>query len=164
MRTFLIMAAVAIVSSLATYTVVASAAQPDRDTVADIIQADNGLFDVLAAALVKTELMGELDGKQQYTVFAPLDKAFVALFDVADEAEALVVIENYDEVELTNLLLNHVTHGERKSQSLKNSKHYHMLNGNLVPSEQIEAAGMAAKDKQASNGMVHVMDDILLPE
>ena len=62
----------------------AKAAKPGTSTIVEIVLADDGEFDVLQAAVIKAGLVPVLNGKGQYTVFAPTDAAFVKTLEVAD--------------------------------------------------------------------------------
>ena len=141
----------------------AVAAKPGNLTIVGIVLQDDGEFDVLQAAVVRAGLVDALNGTAQYTVFAPTDRAFVTTLGVADEAAAIGAVNSLPRETLTDILLFHVTHGRRTSQSVLAAPSYQMLNGAKLPGQQLAAAGFAATDISASNGIVHVINAVLLP-
>ena len=141
----------------------AAAAKPGKLTIVEIVLQPDGEFDVLQAAVVKAGLVDLLNGKDQYTVFAPTDLAFVTTLGVADEAAAIAAVEGLPVDRLTNILAYHVTGGRRTSRSVLAAPSYQMLNGGTLTRDALSAAGIAATDISASNGIVHVINAVLLP-
>ena len=141
----------------------AAAAKPGTLTIVGIVLQDDGEFDVLQAAVVRAGLVEALNGTTQYTVFAPTDRAFVTTLGVADEAAAIAAVNSMPIETLTDILLFHVTHGRRASGSVLAAPSYQMLNGATLTRSQLAAAGFAATDVSASNGIVHVINAVLLP-
>jgi uncharacterized surface protein with fasciclin (FAS1) repeats len=141
----------------------AKAAKPGTSTIVEIVLANDGEFDVLQAAVVRAGLVPVLNGKGQYTVFAPTDAAFVKTLEVADEAEAIEAVNALPIDVLTDILLYHVTPGRRMSTSVLAAPQYQMLNGEKLSRTDLAAAGIAATDISASNGIVHVINSVLLP-
>jgi uncharacterized surface protein with fasciclin (FAS1) repeats len=141
----------------------AAAAKPGEQTIVEIVLADDGEFDVLQAAVIRAGLVDALSGRTQYTVFAPTDQAFISTLGVADEAAAIEAINGLPIDALTNILLYHVTEGRRHSKSVLAAPRYEMLNGMILTRTQLAAAGLAATDISASNGIVHVINAVLLP-
>ena len=141
----------------------AKAAKPGTSTIVEIVLADDGEFDVLQAAVIKAGLVPVLNGKGQYTVFAPTDAAFVKTLEVADEAEAIEAVNSLPVDVLTNILLYHVTHGRRISTSVLAAPKYHMLSGDHLTRDDLAAAGIGATDISASNGIIHVINSVLIP-
>lgn len=139
------------------------AAKPGTSTITEIVLVNDGEFDVLQAALVRAGLAEALNGRNQYTVFAPTDAAFVATLGVADEAEAIATVSVIPVDALTNILLYHVTEGRRTSKSVLAAPEYDMLNGLTLTRDKLEAAGIAGTDISASNGIIHVIGRVLLP-
>ena len=140
-----------------------AAAKPGDLTIVGIVTTDDGEFDVLQGAVIRAGLVETLDGQRQYTVFAPTDLAFVTTLGVADEAAAIAALNNMPIETLTDILLFHVTAGRRTSRSVLAAPSYHMLNGATLTRTQLAAAGLAATDISASNGIVHVINAVLLP-
>ena len=141
----------------------ADAAKPGELTIVDIVLQDDGEFDVLQAAVINAGLVGALNGSRQLTVFAPTDMAFVSTLGVGNEAEAIDVVNTLDLGALTDILLYHVTSGRRNSNSVLAAPRYQMLNGDTLTRSDLAHAGLAATDISASNGIVHVINAVLLP-
>lgn len=132
-------------------------------TVVDIAE-DNGNFTALVEALSKAELVSTLNGDGPFTVFAPTDEAFENLLDDLG-AESLDDIPVED---LIPILERHVVSGNVRSSDLS-SGDVETLNGNI----SIEAgdqviinnnATVTAADIQGKNGVVHVIDKVIMPE
>ena len=141
----------------------AAAAKPGNVTIVEVVLQPDGEFDVLQAAVVKAGLVDLLNGKNQHTVFAPTDLAFVTTLGVSDEEAAIAAVEGLPVDQLTNILAYHVTGGRRTSRSVLAAPSYHMLNGGTLTRDVLSAAGIAATDISASNGIVHVINAVLLP-
>jgi uncharacterized surface protein with fasciclin (FAS1) repeats len=141
----------------------AAAAKPGDLTIVGIVLQEDGEFDVLQAAVVRAGLVDALNGRTQYTVFAPTDLAFVTTLGVANEAAAIAAVNSLPIDTLTDILLFHVTEGRRNSRSVLAAPSYKMLNGMTLTRTQLATAGLAATDISASNGIVHVINAVLLP-
>jgi uncharacterized surface protein with fasciclin (FAS1) repeats len=164
-RFFSLLSVAAIAAALAAGPV--SARQPGPTIVGTAIAVNEatGEFDELIAAVSRAGLVGVLDGNRQLTVFAPTDAAFAALY------EALGV-DGVDEIPLETLravLLHHVSPGERFSGDVVGSTRVRTLNGDfVVPSvaggdAYVDGAQILMADVDASNGVIHVIDTVLLP-
>ncbi len=115
----------------------------------------------LVDAVVQADLVDALLGDGPFTVFAPTNEAFAAISDVA----AGLTVE-----ELTDVLLYHVIQGEVLSSDLQPTQQVTALNGDALT---IEVSGGAASingssgiinvDIQGTNGVIHVIDEVLLP-
>jgi len=127
------------------------------------VTQDDGEFDVLQAAVIRAGLVDALNGSTQYTVFAPTDLAFVTTLGAADEAAAIAAVNSMPIETLTDILLFHVTEGRRISRSVLAAPSYHMLNGATLTRTQLSAAGLGPLDISAANGIVHVINAVLLP-
>jgi uncharacterized surface protein with fasciclin (FAS1) repeats len=141
----------------------AVAAKPGSLTIVGIVLQNDGEFDVLQAAVVRAGLVDALNGATQHTVFAPTDMAFVSTLGVADEAAAIAAVNGLPIDTLKDILLYHVTNGRRNSQSILSAPSYQMLNGRTLSRDALLAAGIATADVSASNGIVHVINAVLLP-
>jgi uncharacterized surface protein with fasciclin (FAS1) repeats len=141
----------------------AAGAKPGDKTIVEIVLADDGEFDVLQAAVLRAGLVDVLNGTAQYTVFAPTDLAFVTTLGVATEAAAIAAVNGLPVDALTDILLYHVTNGRRNSNAVLGAPRYQMLNGDTLTRDTLVAAGIAATDISASNGIVHVINAVLLP-
>lgn len=148
----------------------------DGPTLVDValaVNADTGEFDALIQLLVGTGLDAALDGRKPFTVFAPTDAAFAALGISAETEEEIASLQEALEGEefaafVTDVLLYHVTRGVRNSPSVLGAKQILMLNGDRieVSREGVINGGQAAiaqPDVSASNGVIHVIDGVLLP-
>lgn len=128
------------------------------------IAAGNQDFEILVAALEETGLDAVLDSDgRQLTVFAPTDRAFEDLLEELDlTAEELLNSPN-----LANILLYHVTNGRRYAASVVRAPRLRMLNGEIVTvdgtSLNDSQANIVQTDIEASNGVIHVIDGVLLP-
>jgi transforming growth factor-beta-induced protein len=132
------------------------------NTVVDVAIDNN--FTTLATALIQEELIPALsDPLAQFTVFAPTNQAFDDLAAaLSTDINGLLALPN-----LQDVLLYHVTSGEVLSTGLTNGP-VPMLNGadvlvNLTAGVQINDANVTTADVQADNGVVHVIDAVLLP-
>ena len=125
----------------------------------------SGQFKTLATALQAAGLVETLKGPGPFTVFAPTDAAFAKL--PSGTVEGLLKPENKDK--LTAILTYHVVAGKVMAAEVVKLKHVKTLNGKSV---DIAAKGMTVKvnnatvtatDIAASNGIIHVIDTVLLP-
>ena len=132
-------------------------------TIVEIVVQEDGEFDVLQAAVIRAGLAETLSGPRQYTVFAPTDAAFVKTLGVANEQAALDAVNGLAVETLTDILLFHVTSGRRISASVLGAPSYQMLNGDALARETLVAAGLAATNIPASNGIIHVIESVLIP-
>jgi uncharacterized surface protein with fasciclin (FAS1) repeats len=150
-------------------------AKPGDSTIVEIVLAPDGEFDALQAAVIEAGLVGALSAKRQSTVFAPTDAAFVSTFravlgnDTLSESDVIGFIESggvdtaFGEGALADILLYHVTSGRRTSTSVVHAPQYRMLNGDTLTRGQLLDAGITAVDISASNGVIHVINWVLLP-
>lgn len=137
------------------------------------IAASSDDFSILSQAVVFAGLDDALNAKRQLTIFAPTNDAFIILLGALGlAAEELFVEENKDLVR--NILLYHVAPGKRQAKSVINADRINTLlkqfaevkreNGNvLIGNEENGFATITATDIFASNGVIHVIDAVLLP-
>ena len=136
----------------------------DMDIVDTAVNA--GDFQTLAAALEAAGLVETLKGDGPFTVFAPTDEAFGKLPE--GTVESLLKPENLDQ--LTAILTYHVVPGAVKAEQVVNLKEAETVNGQSVEislSESkvmVDEATVVATDIMASNGIIHVIDSVILPE
>ncbi len=127
--------------------------------------ADAGTFNTLIAAAKAAGLVDALKGDGPITVFAPTDDAFSAL--PSGTIQSLLKPENKDQ--LATILKFHVIAGKIGSKALADGVLLETLAGldaNISKSEggfNIENARIIATDIDASNGVVHVIDRVILP-
>jgi uncharacterized surface protein with fasciclin (FAS1) repeats len=125
-----------------------------------------GQFNTLAAALKAAGLVETLKGKGQFTVFAPTDEAFAKL--PAGTVEDLLKPENKEK--LKAILLYHVVSGkvEAKKVVKLNGKTVKTLQGGTLKVDtsngvKVNDATVVKTDIKASNGVIHVIDTVLIP-
>ena len=135
------------------------------DTIVDVAVAADG-FDVLVAAVQEAGLVDALNGNRQLTVFAPTDEAFGELGVTADNV-GNVDFEAAVGASLTEILTYHVVPGRRKANSIVNADSVPTLNGAKVDVDGTDLNGDQADivdtNIEASNGIIHVIDGVLLP-
>ena len=150
----------------------AQAAPKNGNTIVDVALAANaqsGEFSILIAALQAADpaVIQTLSGKGQFTVFAPTDAAFVSLLgELGVTADQL--LSNKDLV--TQVLLYHVARGERDSADVLASSRIRTLNrgflfqsGGVLTDANGRTANIIATDIPAANGVIHVIDRVVLP-
>jgi transforming growth factor-beta-induced protein len=128
------------------------------------VNQSTGEFDHLIAAVVRADLVVALDGNRQFTVFAPTDAAFEDLFDILGVSG----VNDIPVGTLRAVLLYHVAPGERFAQEVVDSSRIRTVSkGFLWPSVNsgvyINDAQVIAADIDVSNGVIHVIDRVLLP-
>jgi uncharacterized surface protein with fasciclin (FAS1) repeats len=129
------------------------------------IASTNGSFTTLVAALQKAELVGALQGEGPFTVFAPTDDAFAKLLgDLNITAEDLL-----NHPQLSDVLLYHVVSGKVMSTDLSNAMKAATLQGeeitvDLSDGVKIDTSTVSAADIEATNGVIHVIDSVLVPK
>lgn len=135
----------------------------DDQTVMSII-ANSPAHTILEEAILAAELDGTLSGEGPFTVFAPSDDAFDGLPDGALD----LILANTEQ--LTDLLLNHVHSGNVLSTDLSDGMMVSTLNDTELTvsidgmTVMIDFATVTQADLIASNGLVHVIDKVLLPD
>lgn len=124
-----------------------------------------GSFHTLAAALKAADLTGALEGKGPFTVFAPTDDAFKKL--PPGTLEMLLKPENKEK--LRAILTYHVVAGDVTAAQVMKLSSVKTLNGkNLTITTNdgavmVNNAKVVKADIHASNGVIHVIDTVLLP-
>ncbi len=151
-----------LVAFVAIVTFPAKGSAADKDIVETAIAAGN--FTTLATALTEAGLIETLKGKGPFTVFAPTDEAF-AKIPKADLAKLLK-----DKEALTKVLLYHVVSGSVASNDVVNLKSAKTVEGSSVnitvkgKSVKVDGANVTAVDIMASNGIIHVIDSVIMPD
>jgi transforming growth factor-beta-induced protein len=136
---------------------------PAKDIVATAIEA--GSFKTLVAALQSAGLVETLKGKGPFTVFAPSDEAFAKL--PAGTVETLLKPENKQS--LIGVLTYHVIPGKVMASSVVKMKAATTVNGQQVDVKvdgdkvKVDNALVVATDIACSNGVIHVIDQVILP-
>jgi uncharacterized surface protein with fasciclin (FAS1) repeats len=156
MKTSILAAAFALATTV-------SALASGKDIVDTAVEA--GQFKTLAAALTAAGLVDTLKGAGPFTVFAPTDEAFAKL--PAGTVENLLKPENKQQ--LTDILTYHVVSGKVMAADVAGMDEAKSVNGKMI---DVEAAGGSVKvngatvttaDVAASNGVIHVIDTVILP-
>jgi uncharacterized surface protein with fasciclin (FAS1) repeats len=134
----------------------------DMDIVDTAVAA--GSFTTLAAALEAADLVDTLKGEGPFTVFAPTDDAFAAL--PAGTIDDLLKPANKDK--LVAVLTYHVVPGAVMSGDLTNGMTATTVNGANVTimtegGVTVNGANVTAADIGATNGVIHVIDAVILP-
>ncbi len=126
-----------------------------------------GQFKTLAAALEAAGLVDALTGEGPFTVFAPTDEAFAKL--PAGTVESLLKPENKEK--LKAILLYHVVPGNVTAKQVMklNGRTVKTLEGasikvSTMHGVTVNDARVTKTDVQASNGVIHVIDTVLLPK
>lgn len=139
-------------------------AKATKDIVDTAVAA--GSFGTLAAALGAAGLVETLKGEGPFTVFAPTDEAFAKL--PAGTVENLLKPEN--KTQLTGILTYHVVPGAVKAADVVKLTEAKTVQGQSVKitvkdgKVSIDDANVTATDIKASNGVIHVIDSVILPK
>jgi uncharacterized surface protein with fasciclin (FAS1) repeats len=137
---------------------------PQKDIVDTAVAA--GTFNTLATALKAAGLVDTLKGKGPFTVFAPTDEAFVKL--PAGTIEELLKPEN--KAKLVSILTYHVVPGAVSSSEVVKMTSAKTVQGQSVKIStkdggvMIDGAKVVKADVKASNGVIHVIDSVILPQ
>lgn len=155
-RTFIALSAVAMMA------VPSYADGHSKDIVDTAVSA--GKFNTLVAAVKAAGLVDTLKGKGPFTVFAPTDDAFAKLPD--GTVEDLLKPENKDK--LVSILTYHVVPGKVMSSDLKEGMMAATVQGKEVKitldgGPKVNGAMISGADVEASNGVVHIIDAVILP-
>ena len=134
----------------------------DKDIVDTAIEA--GSFTTLVAAVQAAGLVDTLKGEGPFTVFAPTDDAFAAL--PAGTVEDLLKPENKDK--LVSILTYHVVPGKVMSTDLSDGMKAATVQGGEVTimtegGVKVDNANVVSADIEASNGVIHVIDAVIMP-
>jgi uncharacterized surface protein with fasciclin (FAS1) repeats len=142
----------------------APAPEPLVDIVDTAIAA--GSFDTLVAAVQAAGLEDTLRSEGPFTVFAPTDDAFAALPE--GTLESLLMPENLDQ--LTSILTYHVVSGELMAADVVTMNSIATVNGQSLTvtvadgQVMIDNANIIQTDIETSNGVIHVIDAVVIPE
>ncbi len=136
----------------------------DADIVDTAVAA--GSFETLVAAVQAADLVDTLKGDGPFTVFAPTDAAFAALPE--GTVENLLKPENKDQ--LVAVLTYHVIPGKVMSSDIAGKEMMvATVNGaevdvNATSGVMVNQANVVTADVEASNGVIHVIDAVILPQ
>jgi transforming growth factor-beta-induced protein len=141
----------------------ASAFAFEKNIVETAIEA--GSFKTLAAALAAADLVDAVKGPGPFTVFAPTDEAFAKL--PKGTVETLLKPEN--KAKLAAILTYHVVPGKVMAKDVVNVKGAKSLNGQRIDVKvnggkvAVDNANVVKTDIVCSNGVIHVIDAVILP-
>ena len=156
--------AVAIAAAIIGMALGATLARAGKQDIVDTAVA-NGQFKTLATALNAAGLVNTLKGPGPFTVFAPTDDAFAKL--PPGTLDDLLKPENKGK--LTAILTYHVVPGAVTSRQVTNLKEAKTVNGSMLQVSardgkvMINNADVVKPDIETSNGVIHVIDAVLLP-
>jgi uncharacterized surface protein with fasciclin (FAS1) repeats len=131
----------------------------------DIVAIASESAKTLAAAVTAAGLVGTLQGAGPFTVFAPTDAAFA---HIQKDVDALLKPEG--KANLTKVLTYHVVSGKTMAADLKDGQELTTVEGGKLKVHiasgkvMIGDATVTTADVAASNGVVHVIDKVLLPK
>ncbi len=143
-------------------------AMPLKAQAADIVDTavSAGSFTTLVAAVQAAGLVDTLKGNGPFTVFAPTDEAFAALPE--GTVESLLLPENKDQ--LVEILTYHVVPAKVMSGDIAGKRAKVLtvqgdrLSVNARNGVKVNGAEVVQADIEASNGVIHVVDAVILPE
>ncbi|WP_420821393.1 fasciclin domain-containing protein [Rubripirellula obstinata] len=130
------------------------------------VAVEGKIFNTLVAAVKAGGLVETLSGEGPFTVFAPTDEAFAALPE--GTVEMLVKPENKDK--LVKILTYHVVSGKVMAKDVVTLSEAKTVQGSMVDIEvkdgtvMIDKAKVIKPDVDCKNGVIHVIDKVLMPE
>jgi uncharacterized surface protein with fasciclin (FAS1) repeats len=131
-----------------------------KDIVDTAVAAGN--FKTLAAALTAADLIGTLKGPGPFTVFAPTDAAFAKI----PKADLDALLK--DKARLTAVLTYHVVPGKVMAADVKAGKVKTVQGSDLTVTTMggvmVDQAKVSATDIVADNGVIHVIDSVIMPK
>jgi uncharacterized surface protein with fasciclin (FAS1) repeats len=158
------------IGTLVTVMMTVAAAKPTaapaetKDIVDTAVAA--GSFNTLAKALTAADLIGTLKGKGPFTVFAPTDEAFAKL--PAGTLESLLKPEN--KAKLQRILAYHVVSGKVTAADVVKLHSAKAVSGDMIMiathdgTVTVDNAKVVKTDIVASNGVIHVIDTVIVPK
>lgn len=136
-----------------------SAATDSQPDLVEAAKAD-GRFKTLVAALDRADLVGALQGDGPFTVFAPTDEAFAAL----PEGVLARLLTPAGMEDLQRILANHVVAARVRSSDLLRTASASTLAGTTLPIRlRVGEANVIQADLLCRNGVIHVIDRVLVP-
>lgn len=167
MRTVKILGLAAVVTAILAFAPFATEKETvnsaDTDIVSLAVQTD--ILSTLVAAVQAADLVEVLQSEGPFTVFAPTNEAFAALPE--GTLESLLLEENKDM--LISILTYHVVPGKVMSTDLSDGMSAETVQGSNVTvgvgdGVTVNGANVVMADVEASNGVVHIIDAVILPE
>ena len=142
----------------------ARAEQPAKDIVDTAVAA--GSLKTLAKALEAADLVSTLKGKGPFTVFAPTDEAFAKL----PKGTLEDLLKPANKAKLQRILTYHVVAGRVPAGEVVKMKSAKAVSGDTIPIKasggqvMVDDARVTKTDIQAANGIIHVIDSVILPD
>jgi uncharacterized surface protein with fasciclin (FAS1) repeats len=141
-------------------------------TIVDIAASDTN-FTYLVAAVQFAGLVDVLNGNRQFTVFAPVNQAFLDLAAALNISIGDLLTEPYREL-VTTVLLYHVSPGLKFARNVAKSSRVNTLQGQfaltkiengvvMIGNDVTGYANLTAVDIRATNGVIHVLDKVIIP-
>jgi uncharacterized surface protein with fasciclin (FAS1) repeats len=158
-------AASAVFAAVTSYTITPATAAPAANEDIVAVASGNSDFSTLVAALTAAELVEALQGAGPFTVFAPNNAAFAKL--PAGTVDDLLKPEN--KAKLTAILKNHVVSGKVMAADVKAGPVPTLGGGDVVIAVEggevtYGGATVIGTDVLASNGVIHVIDTVVVPD
>jgi uncharacterized surface protein with fasciclin (FAS1) repeats len=151
-------------TAAAQYMASKSSGESEKDIVETAVAA--GSFQTLVAAVKAAGLVETLQGEGPFTVFAPTDDAFAKLPE--GTVESLLKPENRDK--LVAILTYHVVPGRLVASDVVGSSYLKTVQGQKIKvslkgdKAMVDDAVILKTDIETSNGVIHVIDSVILPE
>ncbi len=139
--------------------------EKELTTTKDIVAIAATDCKTLAAAVKAAGLVETLQGKGPFTVFAPTDAAFAAIQSEVDK-----LLKPESKQKLSKILTYHVVSGKMKAADLKDGQELTTVEGSKLQvmvkdgKVMVGNAKVTTADISASNGLIHVIDKVLLPK
>ena len=155
---------IAVLTTLIPLSMASAMSHGKKDIVDTAVAA--GSFSTLAAALTAAGLVDTLKGEGPFTVFAPTDEAFAKL--PAGTVDDLLKSENKDK--LTAILTYHVVSGKVMAKDVMTMTEAPTVNGAklMIKNENgkvmVDMAHVTKTDIECSNGVIHIVDTVLIPK
>lgn len=152
----------ALMSTLLLGALNSNAMEPKADIVDTAVAA--GGFETLVTAVQAADLVDTLKGEGPFTVFAPTDEAFAKI--PSSDLEALLA----DKEKLAAVLTYHVVPGKVMAEDVVKMTSAKTVQGDAVSIEvkdgivMIDGAQVSSTDIETSNGVIHVIDTVILPQ
>lgn len=150
---------------LAGFSLVSTATDANKKPNVVEIAVSNPDFSILVEAVTKADLTNALSADGPFTVFAPTNQAFEALFEQLD----INGIDDLSAAQLKPILMYHVVAGKVMSTDLSNTTVGTLNKGksiriDLSDGVKINESTVVAADIAGKNGVIHVIDKVLIPQ
>jgi uncharacterized surface protein with fasciclin (FAS1) repeats len=136
----------------------------ENEMTKDIVSIASTDCKTLAAALTAAGLIETLQSEGPFTVFAPSDEAFASI-----QSDVTELLKPENKEQLAKILTYHVVSGKMMAADLKDGQELTTVNGSMIKIEindgtvAVGNGKVTAADINASNGVIHLVDSVLLP-